>query len=224
MPTVRKDPTPSFLRRNGLGLLLLALATLALCGQLASGWLAYNDDLVAHGLAPVDLVAYIGSGHFISATFENWESEFFQMGLYVLLTAKLYQAGSAESRPLPGESEPAPLVRKGTKPWPVRRGGAWRRLYDHSLSITFALLFLVSFALHAYGSWRHAIVESLVAGEALPTFVEHVRGAQFWFESFQNWQSEFLSVLALVMLSIWLREKDSPESKAVEAPHSQTGS
>jgi hypothetical protein len=112
-----------------------------------------QPGLVEHGRAPLDLWHYLATGHFVSATFENWESEFLQMGMYVLLTVSLRQRGSAESRPFDPAQEHS-RVEPGPTPWPVRRGGVWKVLYGHSLAIAFGLLFLLSFTLHALGSWR----------------------------------------------------------------------
>ncbi len=209
-------------RRNGLSLVLLGLTLLFIGGQIATGLNVHNQDLIEHGQAPLDLWSYVASGHFISATFENWESEFLQMGMYVLLTVSLRQHGSAESRPLdPAQEEER--VEAGPTPWPVRRGGLWKTLYSHSLAIAFGALFLISFSLHAVGSWRAERVEQQLIGKQPPSFLEHLGSSTFWFESMQNWQSEFLAVLSLVVLTIFLRQKDSPQSKPVQAPHAQTG-
>jgi len=212
----------SFWRANGLSLVLGAFFVVFLLGQFASGFLAWNAQLQQAGQAPVGLAAYAHSGHFIAATFENWESEFLQMGAYVLLTVWLRQRGSAESRPL-DEAEDARRVDAGPRPWPVRRGGLWQRLYATSLSLALFVLFAASFAGHLYGSWRHAVDERALQGQPPITLPAHLGSAEFWFESFQNWQSEFLAVLALVLLSIVLRQDTSPESKPLEAPHAQTG-
>lgn len=190
--------------------------------QIATGLNVHNQDLIEHGQAPLDLWSYVASGHFISATFENWESEFLQMGMYVLLTVSLRQHGSAESRPLdPAQEEER--IEAGPTPWPVRRGGLWKSLYGHSLAIAFGALFLISFSLHAVGSWRAERVEQQLIGRQPPGFLEHLSSSTFWFESMQNWQSEFLAVLSLVVLTIFLRQKDSPQSKPLHAPHAQTG-
>ena len=165
---------------------------------------------------------YLRSGHFVSATFENWESEFLQMGMYVLLTVSLRQKGSAESRPMK-KSQEKERIEQGTKPWPTRAGGIWKTLYSHSLAIAFAVLFVFSFLLHLTGSWQHEQDERALKGEPPIALVEFIYEPQFWFESFQNWQSEFMAVASLVLLTIWLRQKDSPQSKPLEAPHSQTG-
>lgn len=216
------DSSASFWRRNGLSLTLAALFIAFLVFQTLAGHAAWNEDRLREGEAPATLALYLGSGHFISATFENWESEFLQMGMYVLLTVWLRQRGSAESRPLdPAKEEEN--IEPGPTPWPVRAGGVWRALYAHSLASSFFLLFFISFALHGYGSWVHENDERLTAGEPAISLMHHLTGAQFWFESFQNWQSEFLAVLSIVLLSIFLRQDKSPESKPLAAPHSQTG-
>ncbi|KLJ02542.1 membrane protein [Luteimonas sp. FCS-9] len=209
-------------RRNGLSIVLLGLMLVFLAAQALTGWAVHNEELAQYGAPPLGFGAYLLTGHFSSATFENWESEFLQMGMYVLLTVRLRQRGSAESRPLE-PAEETPRIEPGTTPWPVRKGGIWRRLYEHSLAIAFMALFVLSFSLHAAGSWRAKCDEARLEGLPVPGFVEHLLSSDFWFESMQNWQSEFLAVLALVLLTIVLRQKDSPQSKAVEAPHSQTG-
>lgn len=216
------DSRQSFLRANGLSLALLALFLAFLLGQAWAGLEAHNAERLQQGALPLGVAAYLGSGHFVSAFFENWESEFLQMAMYVMLTAVLRQRGSAESRPLDPAQE-SPRIERGSTPWAARAGGWLRALYGHSLAIALALLFAASFLLHAWGSWRHAVDEALLEGGAAPALLEHVTSAQFWFESFQNWQSEFFAVLALVVLSIWLRQKDSPQSKPIDAPHAQTG-
>ena len=168
-------PSPSFLKRNGLSLVLLLLFLLFLLGQVAAGYQAGNGERLDHGLPPETLSAYLASGHFLSATFENWESEFLQMGMYVLLTVWLRQKGSAESRPLdPAEEDER--VDPGDTPWPLRAGGIWRALYAHSLSLAFALLFCLAFAGHAYGSWLHENEQRAMQGEGPVSLAHHLAG------------------------------------------------
>ena len=219
----------TFLYRNSLSIVLLAVMLLFWAGQFVTGWKDHNSDLTEHGRAALTAFQYAGSGHFISATFENWESEFLQMAIYVLLTIWLRQMGSSESKKLEGEEgadneevdkEPRPGPEA---PWPVNRGGLWLRLYNNSLTIAFTLLFLLSFFLHFGGSLKSYNGEQLMKGRPEATAGEYIAGAHFWFESFQNWQSEFLAVASIVLLSVWLRQKGSPQSKPVDAPVSQTG-
>lgn len=221
-PLLVADHRESFWRANGLSLVLLLCLIVPLVGQVLTGHAVFNEELQREGASPVTLTQYLTTGHLMSSIFENWESEFLQMGMYVLLTVVLRQKGSAESRPM-SKVEEDDKIQAGAVPWPVRAGGIWKTLYGHSLAIAFGLLFMMSFALHFSGSWRREIAERALRGEAHVPWTQYLFNATFWFESFQNWQSEFLAVLALVLLSIWLRQKDSPQSKPVEAPHSQTG-
>ncbi len=217
----------SLLRNNGLSLTMFGLFLLFLVGQSVAGWKEHNDDRTEHGRPPVGFVAYFGEGHFWEATFENWESEFLQMAGYVFLTACLYQRGSAESKdpdkPEPVDEDPARHRDDPDAPSPVRRGGWMLKLYSQSLSLAFLLLFLLSFAGHAVGGLSEHNQERLEHGQSSFSLGEYVASSAFWFESFQNWQSEFLAVWAMVVLSIWLRQKGSPESKPVARPHRETG-
>ncbi len=153
--------------------------------------------------------------------------EFLQMSAYVFLMASLYQTGSPESK-APDKKEPEDEAANSERPkkdapWPVRRGGFVLKLYECSLSLVLFRLFLISFALHAAGGARlYSHEQALHGGEAVST-LQYLGTSRFWFESFQNWQSEFLSVAVLVVLSIFLRQKGSPESKPVDSPHSKTG-
>lgn len=214
-------------RENSLSLVMVGLFLLFLVGQSVAGFKEYNEDQREHGEEPVAYTAYLHSAHFVEAVFENWESEFLQMGMYVLLTVPLRQKGSAESKSLtkpdPVDEDPRESRADPEAPGPVRRGG-WRlKIYSYSLTIAFLLLFLISFALHALGSEREFNAEQLAHGAPTSTLLEYLRSARFWFESLQNWQSEFLAVAAIVVLSIFLRQRGSPESKPVAAPHHHTG-
>jgi Domain of unknown function (DUF6766) len=214
-----------FLRDNGLSLVLVSLFVLFLAGQAISGWLNYNDEQDEHHQPQIGFVQYLTTGAFGEAVFENWESEFLQMGLYVVLTAFLFQRGSAESRDPDKEEEvdENPKACRSNAPLPVKRGGLVLTLYSHSLSLAFMLLFAVSFVGHAVSGARAHNEEAAQHGRNTLSVWQYLCSSQFWFESFQNWQSEFLAIFAIVVLSIWLREKGSPESKPVAAAHSKTG-
>jgi hypothetical protein len=222
--TLRRRRLQGFLHDNGLSLVLFGLFFLIIVGQAAAGFAAHNDELRTHGQPAVDVARYLSSGHFIEAVFENWESEFLQMGALVVLTIFLRQKGSPESKP-EHEKEPQdrePRAHAGA-PWPVRRGGLVLALYQHSLSIALFLLFAGSLVLHALGGTAEYNEEQREHGEAPVSLSEFVGSSEFWFQSLQNWQSEFLSAGALVFLSIYLRQRGSPESKPVDAPHAETG-
>lgn len=215
------------LRDNGLTIVLMALSLLTIAGMILTGWSVHNHELGEHQKVELGLLAYATSGHFLSSLFENWESEFLQMSAYVMLTAFLFQRGSAESSDPDDVSEAEREVRLRTPdqdgPWPVRAGGLFRSLYSYSLGIALAVLFVVSFVLHLQYIADAQNVEAAMHGQPAVSAFTHLASAQFWFESFQNWQSEFLSTAVLVVLSIFLRFKGSPESKPVSAPHHETG-
>src|SRR5688572_16892522 len=218
----------TFLRDNGLSIVVLTLFVVFLMGQALAGWQEFNDEQLEHGETPVSLAEYVAGDHFAEATAENWESEFLQMAFYVLLTTFLFQKGSSESKKI-GEKEAVdrdPRLTKNKKdaPWPVRRGGWVLVLYEYSLTLAFLLLFLISFALHAVGGTEEYNQDQLEHGGEIVSVGQYMSTSQFWFESFQNWQSEFLALGAMALLSIFLRQRGSPESKPVDAPHSQTGS
>ena len=215
------------MRDNGLTVALLALFTLSQVGHVWAGWLSENHVLAEHGQAAQSVFAYVISGAFLSSLFENWESEFLQMWVFVMLTAYLFQRGSPESKDPDAtadqDRDPALDRRKRGAPWPVRNGGLAARLYSHSLGWALLALFIFSFVLHWINSTRDAAAEALLHGQIPPGMKAQIADPTFWFESFQNWQSEFLSTAVLILLAIWLREKGSPESKAVGDSHSKTG-
>lgn len=216
------------LRDNGLTIFLLVLTSATIIGMLFTGWSVNNEEIAQHGGAALSLANYAVSGHFLSALFENWESEFLQMSAYVMLTAMLFQCGSAESKD-PDQSasqdeDPAGKAGNPDAPWAVRTGGLVRALYSYSLGIALAALFVASFVLHLRYSALAENTEAAMHGQPVQSIMEHLTSGKFWFESFQNWQSEFLSTAVIVVLSIFLRFRGSPESKPVAAPHSETGS
>jgi len=218
----------TILRDNGLSLVLFGLFLLFLGGQSVAGMLEYNQEAQEHGRATLSYLTYLTTGHFAEAVFENWESEFLQMAAYVLLTTFLYQRGSSESRKPdeenPQDADPQEARGQADAPGPVRSGG-WRlKLYEHSLSLALLLFFALSWLGHAIGGAREYSREQVSHGEEAVSVLEYIGTSRFWFESFQNWQSEFLAVFALVTLSIYLRERRSSESKPVAAAHAHTGS
>jgi len=215
-----------WLKDNGLTIALLSLFAICIVGQWISGWHVALEDARRHAQPGLSLFAYAASPQFLSSVFENWESEFLQMAAYVVLTAFLIQRGSAESKDPADPDRDAHLERQAYQPGApaiLRKGPVWRALYARSLGLALALLFVASFVMHWVHSARAAADEALEHGEAPLSVLAYLGDAQLWFESFQNWQSEFLSTAVLVVLSIFLRQRESPESKAVAAPNRQTG-
>jgi len=214
-----------FFRNNSLSLVFLLLFIISLAGQVHFGFEEYNKELVEDGAAPVAFGSYLHSGHFLQSTFENWESEFLQMALFVWLSIFLYQKGSSESKKMDGSDEvdKEPDPSKKEAPWPVKKGGWILTLYKHSLTISLFLLFVIAFIIHFCGSLRDQNLQNSLKGLPPETYGQYISDSRFWFESFQNWQSEFLSVFAIIVLSIFLRQKGSPQSKPVDAPHNETG-
>lgn len=217
---------PRVLKNNGLTIVLMLLFAASLVGQWISGWRVESEDLARHGGAAISLGQYATSFAFISSVFENWESEFLQMSAYVVLTGILIQKGSAESKAPdepPRDSELEKQANKKGAPAILKAGAAARWLYAHSLGLALFLLFVASFVLHWVNSAGAAAAQAVEHGEAAKSTIAYLGDPELWFESFQNWQSEFLSTAVLVVLSIFLRQRESPESKAVAAPHGQTG-
>ena len=216
----------TWIRERGLLLVNLGLFFLFFVGMAVFGFTVYNEDQSSHGGAGITFWRYLVTGDFVEATFENWESEFLQMGMYVVLTAYLVQKGSSESKPLEGaeqDEDPRTVRDRSDVPGAVRRGGWVLKVYERSLALLFFVFFAGSFLGHALGGARAYSAEQLEHGAAAVTTWQYLGTAQFWFESMQNWQSEFLAIAVMVGASVYLRYRGSPESKKVAAPHSATG-
>jgi hypothetical protein len=213
------------LRNNSLSIVFFIFFLIALVGQAITGLKEHNEEMQQEGGQMLSMGQYLFSGHFLQSTFENWESEFLQMAMFLIFSMFLYQKGSSESKDPDKEEEvdKEPNPRKKDAPWPVKKGGLILGIYKHSLCYSFTLLFIFSFLLHWYGSLKDYNEEQLLQGKATETAMQYLSNSRLWFESFQNWQSEFLSVFSLVVLSIFLREQGSPQSKPVDASYSETG-
>ena len=213
----------------GLTLALLTLFALSVLGHFIFGFHAFNSERLEHGFAPLTSAwDYFQSGHFISSLSENMESEFLQMAVFVYLTVFLYQRGSAESKK-PKDQETTKdhmeeqaekdlsAIKKRTSKW------AWT-LYENSLTLSLLAIFIISFLMHAYGSYKLINDEHMMTHLPLISFGDIFSESEFWFESFQNWQSEFFSIAVMGLLSIGLRQKGSPQSKKLWDPTWKTGS
>lgn len=210
--------TKRFLRNNGLSIVMFGIFFVAIVGMSFAGWQSDNRERQDHHQPVQGYGEYVTGGGFIEAVFENWESEFLQMWALVMLTVFLYQKGSADSKPLRGKAAQDTRSRYviiKAQDWRRRRRAAAHWLYAHSLGLALLVIFIVSFLLHAVGGVdAHNESVRLHGGQTLG-LGEYMTSSKFWFESLQNWQSEFLAVGVLMVLSIYLRERGSTESKPV---------
>lgn len=215
----RKPPATSlaWLWSNG-SLTILMFGIFAICWSmlLHFGWKAHNQDLQEHGRPQLSLGQYFMSGHLWEATTENWEGEFLPMAAFTFLTAKFVQKGSPESRK-PDEVL-GPVAQTDDSPWPTHRGGIVLWLYEYSLTLALLTLFLISLCGHAWAGAKLESEDAIWHGQPAVSVGQFVASSQFWFQSFQNFQSEFLANGAMVVLAIFLRQKGSPESKRVNTP------
>jgi hypothetical protein len=216
-------------RNNSLSIVLTVMFAASLVAHSYAGLHHFNEEQREHGETEVTYLQFLASPEFGETVFENWESEFLQMAFYVFLTVFLRQKGSAESKKVDEKEEvdedPEDHRDDPDAPSPVRNGGWLLALYKNSLGLALSALFLISFVGHAWAGARKFNEEQLQHGASVHlTTIEYMGTSTFWYESFQNWQSEFLAVLGIVVLSIWLRQWGSPESKPVHAPHDATGS
>jgi hypothetical protein len=218
-----------FLRDNSLSIVFLALFLAALCGQAIAGHADLNEDQLRHGDPEMSLLRYVVSSEFGTAVMENWQSEYLQFTLFVLLTVWLLQRGSPESKRLdrPGrESDEAQKLgrhaRQDSPRW-AKVGGLRRVLYENSLVLVMGTIWI--------GTWFAQSVTGLTQynSERLDHQLDavgwwsYVGRADFWEKTLQNWQSEFLAVGSMAILAVYLRQRGSPESKPVGAPHASTG-
>jgi hypothetical protein len=218
-----------WLRDHSLTLAFTALLLGALAGQAMTGLAGYNEQARDARLPVLSLLQYLTSSQFAVDVAENWQSEYLQFLLYILLTVWLVQVGSPESKKPEdrgretGQEQQIGSYASAGSPAPAREHG-WRlALYSHSLGLVMAVVFL--------GSWTAQFVagrsaynsEQIRDLQAPLTWAEYLQAPDFWNRTFQNWQSEFLAVATMVVFSINLRERGSPESKPVGAPHRSTG-
>ena len=217
-----------FVRDNGLGLFFAVIFLASLAGQALVGHSDFNHVQVAHHGDPVSLGRYVLSSDFGADVFENWQSEYLQFTLYILGTVWLLQRGSPESKPLdqPGresdeEQMVGPHARDDSPRWAVA-GGLRRRLYENSLVGAMAAIWLASWLAQAITGRVAYNATQLDHNEAALTFWQYLGSSDFWNRTLQNWQSEFLAVGSMAVLSIYLRQRGSPESKRVGAAHDAT--
>jgi hypothetical protein len=217
------------LRESSLALFFLAIFLASLVGQALVGHSDFNDEQLAHGDPTMSLGRFLTSSAFLVDVMENWQSEYLQFTLFIIATVWLVQRGSTESKPIGKEgteSDEEQKVGRHAKPdsptW--AKVGGWRlALFSNSLLLVMATIWV--------GSWFAQLVTGRVVhnaeqfdhGEAALSLWEYAGTSEFWNRTLQNWQSEFLAVASMVVFSIWLRQRGSPESKPVGEPHESTG-
>jgi hypothetical protein len=219
----------TFIRNNSLALFFGSIFLLAVVGQTFAGHAELNNMLVASGLEPVSLGRYLTSSDFGVEIMENWQSEYLQFALYVFATVWLVQQGSPESKPLDQagtESDKDQKVgehaQEDSPSW-ARARGLRRAIFSRSLGTVMLLIFVLSWFVMSL-SGRVAYNEEQLADLQAPlTYLGYLTSADFWGRTLQNWQSEFLAVGSMAVFAIYLRQRGSPESKPVGAPHSATG-
>ena len=218
-----------FLKENGLSLVFLLFFLLALAGQAFAGWHDFNDQASAHQEPAISLGRYLTSSAFGNAVLENWQSEYLQFTLYILLTVWFLQKGSPESKELDKagqESDEDQLVGEHARPdsprW-ARAGGLRTALYSNSLVIAMTVIWLLSWLGQSVTGWSEFNADQVEHRESETSWIGYLGTPTFWESTLQNWQSEFLAVGSMAVLSIYLRQRGSPESKPVGAAHEATG-
>jgi hypothetical protein len=219
-----------FARDNGLSIFFGLLFYATLMGQSFAGQRTLNADRGEHGEQALSWWQYVRSPDFGGAVMENWQSEFLQFSLFIGATIWLIQKGSNESKPLADtgrESDEQQQVGVHTPP----HGPAWARfddlrtrIYENSLLLAMTLIFFGTWFAQSLNNWRVFNDEQREHAGSVVPWSSYVRNADFWEKTLQNWQSEFLAIGTMAVFTIYLRQRGSPESKPVGAPHAETGS
>jgi hypothetical protein len=217
------------LRNHGLGLFFGAIFLAALIGQAFVGHADFNHIQLQHHDDPISLGRYVVSSDFGSDVMENWQSEYLQFTLFILGTVWLLQRGSPESKELDKaglESDERQKIGEHAKSDSPRwaRVGGWRtRIYSNSLLIVMTAIWLGSWGVQSVTGHVAYNAEQFDHQEAAVSWLGYLGTSDYWNRTLQNWQSEFLAVGSMAVLSIYLRQRGSPESKPVGTPHAATG-
>jgi len=218
-----------FVRDNGLGLFFGAIFLASLIGQALVGHADFNHLQLRHHDDPISLGRYVLSSDFGADVLENWQSEYLQFTLYILMTVWLLQRGSPESKELDKAGleshEDQKLGEHATSDSPRwARAGGWKtRIYSNSLLIAMTAIWLGSWGVQSVTGRAADNAEQLDHQEGAVSWLAYLGTSDFWNRTLQNWQSEFLAVGSMAVLSIYLRQRGSPESKPVGAAHGATG-
>jgi hypothetical protein len=217
------------LRDHSLSLFFLTIFVAALIGQSIAGLADYNNEAIAHSSETLSYWSYVVSPEFGQAVMENWQSEYLQFTLFLFVTVWLIQRGSPESKhpdKVGRESDEDQLVGEHARPdsprW-ARSRGVKRFVYENSLLLVMGSIWLGSWLAHSLTGWRAYNETQLEHDDTTLGWLQYLGSADFWETTLQNWQSEFLAVGSMAVLAIFLRQRGSPESKPVGAPHESTG-
>jgi hypothetical protein len=219
-----------FLFENGLSLFFGGIFLAALVGQSFAGQHAFNAEQLEHGSGAVSWIDYVLSPEFGGKVLENWQSEFLQFTLFILATVWLVQKGSNESKQLDSvglESDQKQRLggfAPSNAPRWAKVRGLRRVVYENSLVLAMTVLFLLMWLGQSLNNWREFNAEQREHGGAIVSWPSYLIEPEFWDNTLQNWQSEFLAVGTMAVFTIYLRQRGSPESKPVGAPHEETGS
>jgi hypothetical protein len=219
----------AFLRHNSLSLFFGLIFLIALAGQALSGWYSFNDEQTAEHLATISLGTYLTSASFAVDVAENWQSEYLQFLLYILATVWFLQRGSPESKPLDQaglESDREQKVgQHATEESPrwAGTGGLRTLTFSWSLALVMGTIFVCSWLVQSIAGWAAYNEQQLQQLQDPVGWGAYLVGPDFWARTLQNWQSEFLAVGSMAVLSIYLRQRGSPESKPVGTSDTSTG-
>jgi hypothetical protein len=220
----------TFLRENSLSLFFAAIFAVTIVAQSLAGWRAYNAEQSEHEAATVSWADYVVSADFWGAVMENWQSEFLQFFLFIGVTVWLVQKGSNESKRLEDvgletdEQQNLGAHTKKSSPLWARVGGWRRSLYSNSLLLVMGTIFLTTWLAQSLNNWRVFNEDQREHGAQAVSWGQYLLDPDFWERTLQNWQSEFLAVGTMAVFTIYLRQRGSPESKPVGAPHDETAS
>jgi hypothetical protein len=218
-----------FLRESSLGVCFGVLFLLALVGQAFAGWKQYNNQQLAGGFGQIGLGDYLTSADWAVDVSENWQSEYLQFTLFLFLTVWLLQRGSPESKELDkagGESEKQQKLGRyvvADSPAWAKAGGLRTRVYSNSLVLVMSVIFVASWLIQSVAGWAAYNQSRLQELQAPVSWGSYLTNPDFWARTLQNWQSEFLAVGTMVVFSVYLRQRGSPQSKPVGEPHASTG-
>lgn len=217
------------LLHNGLSIFFGSIFLLALVGQALTGLALFNEEQVTNGLDEITLAQYVTSSSFVVDVSENWQSEYLQFLLFIILTIWLVQKGSPESKEIEkrgiesDEEQKIGAHASEDSPLWAKVGGVKTLVFSNSLGLVMGGIFLLSWLAQAVAGYSAFAEEQLANLQDTGTWAEYLTKPEFWNRTLQNWQSEFLAVWSMVILAVYLRQRGSPESKPVGSPHEATG-